>query len=694
MSRSGEENMRKLSIVAIAIIALQILPVLAAPAIERTQTVYSIVDWTGKPTETSVVNWIRVEGDGKVSIKDTPELENVTILDSKIQPKKDGANLIWEADGTQDIFYTGKTARELPVSVKADLKLDGKPVTPEQVKGNGSLEVSLSFTNHLSSQENLSWETGSGKVTETKTVYYPMTVMTQLSIDIADYDEIKGESAMTSTVGGTSRYIWTAFPKPDAKVNFTIRSKNLKLPPLQISIMPKAPEIELPSIDQSTIDILGSLGGNEDLFSMLDIKFDFDAREASKNIDQLTQLLDGVKTAVDTANSGLGGLSMLLSNYATNLKTMKDGVDGLKQLSDGHRQVIDTMKDQFDANSGGIDATVDSLKSTSDIASKVSRQLFTIKTNLDDMTDLIKQIKSQTTDSALVSKLDELEKLRKLAYDKIDPIKTDADKTTSNLKTMIDGGTINGKTVPSVSSLPEQMQLLGDTLTALSKGGTIMGQQLPGINTTVDGLKNISDGLNLIVNGGKFQGQTVPPFADIPKQLGAATDGLKLLVVGGKFNGMTVPPQSQMKKMIADFKRQLDTMPDTKKLGQTMESLKATIEQAGGSEKVKQAIDDTQKLLFESQAEYDKMKELGVKYASFTGKTDNSKGSVIFVIKFAEKSSDVTFSDQNKGYNAEKSIMDNDIGKYKYILLIAALLIIILAFPINWIYKKRFGNKK
>ncbi len=686
--------MRKLSLVALAIIAFQIIPVVAAPLVERTQTVYTIADWTGKPTETSVVNWIRVEGEGKVSIKDTPDLENVTVLDSKTQPKQDGSNLTWDADGTQDIFYTGKTKKELPVSIKVDLKLDGKPVTPEQVKGNGSLEVGLSFTNHLSSQETLSWETGSGKVSETKTVYYPMTIMVQLSIDIGDYDEIKGDSAMPMTVGGTSRYIWTAFPKPDAKVNFTIRSKSLKLPPLQISIMPIAPSIELPSIDQSTIDILGSFGGNADLFNMLDIKFDFDSKEASKNIDQLTQLLDGVKTAVDTANSGLGGLSKLLANYATNLKTMEDGVDGLKQLSDGHKQVIDTMKSQFDANAGGIDATVDSLKTTSDTASKVSRQLFTIKTNLEDMTDLIKQIKSQITDAALISKLDELEKLRKSAYDKIDPVKTDADKVSSNLKTMIDGGTIGGKTVPSISSLPEQMQLLGDTLTALSEGGTIMGQKLPGISTTVDGLKNISDGLKLIVDGGKFQGQTVPPFADIPKQLGSAVDGLKLLVAGGKFNGMTVPPQSEMKKMISDFKHQLDTMPDTKKLSQTMDSLKSTVEKAGGSEKVKQAIDDTQKLLFESQAEYDRMKELGTKYASFVGNTDNSKGSVIFVIKFAEKPSDVTFSDQNKGYNAEKSIMDNDIGKYKYILLIAALLIIILAFPINWLYKKRISNKK
>ena len=333
--------MRKLSIASIIfILSLQIIPIVSAiqtNPIERTQTVYSIVDWSGKPTETSVVNWLRISGDKTTTITDNPELENISVLNAKTSYEQSGKNIVWKTQGTEDIYYTGKTSKALPVSIAVKLSLDGKAVKPEEVKGKGSLDVELYFTNSLSSLQTLNWTAGDTRKSVTKTVYYPMTIMAQLAMDVADYKEIKGDSTMTVTVGSSTRYTWTAFPKPDANIKFTIISDNLKLPPLQLSILPKTPNISIPSINSGTMDILGSLGSNPDLFSMLDMNLDFDLGSASQNVDQLTQLLDGVKTAVDTANSGLGQLSLLLTNYNTNLITMKDGVSGLQQLAAGHR---------------------------------------------------------------------------------------------------------------------------------------------------------------------------------------------------------------------------------------------------------------------------------------------------------------------------------------------------------------------
>lgn len=678
---------------------ISILLTLAAPmtaidqVLERTQTVYTIMDWSGNAQETSVVNWIRARSFAGGTIKDKPDLNDTTILQSQINPKEKDGMLIWDIKGDQDIYYTGKTTKQLPLSFKISLKLNGKTVKPEEIKGSGELDVTLEITNNLSKPETIEWTEGDTKKSLKKDVYYPMTVMAQLSMDTKDFKEIKGDETMHLTVGSNSNYTWSVFPKPTAKINFTIFSDNIKLPTMQMSIIPKTPNIDIPSVDKSSIDVLGSFGADPELLDMLDTSFDFDLTSASTNIDQLTMLLDGIKTAVDTANTGLGGLSILLSNYASNFTTMQDGIDGLKQLSEGHKQVIDIMKTQLDANTGGIGEIVSSLQTSSDLSSKVSRDVFKIKASLEDMETQIKAIKNMTSDKNIIDAADQLDTTRKSSLAKLDPIKTSADTTTSTLKTLLDGGTINGKQVPSVTSLPEQMKLLGETLTALSAGGKVQGMDLPGINTTIDGLKGLNEGLSLIIKGGQVQGQTVPAFADIPKQLGQAIDGLKMLVDGGKYNGMTVPPQSEMKEMIADFKKQLESLPDTEKLSKTMEQLKKAIDKAGGTQKVQQALDSTKKLVYQDQAEFELMKTLGKSYTSFVGNTDNAASSVIFVIKLAGLSSDIHNANDVKQYDSNKGLMDSGFTKYRYIILIVALTIIIAAFPINWLYKKRLQKR-
>lgn len=688
--------MRNIKILAIAIlVSLQVVPAFATTStLERTQTVYTIMDWSGKTEETSVVNWIRARNYTGLPVIDKPELREATILEGNIKPEERNGSLVWNIKGDKDIYYTGKTDKQLPVTIGVELKQNGKPVKPEEVKGSGKLEVQITFTNTLSKVETLTWTEGDTKKSITKNVNYPMTVMAQLSMDTKDFKEIKGDETMHLTVGSNSNYTWSVFPRPKASINFTITSDTLKLPILQISIIPKTPNVAIPSVDKNSIDILGNLGSDPELFEILDMNLDFDLTEASSNIDQLTQLLDGVKTAVDAAKTGLGGLSKLLTEYAKNLQTMQDGVSGLKQLSEGHKQVLDMMNSQFQANTGGIGEIVTSIQTSSDLSSKVSRDIFKLKTNLEDMEDSIKQIRNQTTDQNTLNALDQIDSLRKSCLGKIDPIKTNADTTTSTLETLLEGGTINGKQVPSVSSLPDQMKLLGDTLTALSTGGKVSGMDLPGVNTTIDGLKGLNDGLEIIIKGGKVQGQTVPPFADIPKQLGQAIDGLKILVEGGKYNGQIVPPQSEMKKMIADFKKQLDSMPDTSKLGKTMEQMKKAIDKAGGTQKVQEALDSTKKLVYQDQAEFDRMKVLGNSYTSFIGNTDKADSSVIFVIKFVSSSSNMPINNEVKQYDAEKGIMDSGIIKYRYLILIVALAIIIAAFPINWLFKRRHNIKK
>ena len=56
--------------------------------------------------------------------------------------------MLWESDG-KDIYYQGTTDEELPVEVKVSYKLDGKEITPEELKGkDGKVEITFDYENN------------------------------------------------------------------------------------------------------------------------------------------------------------------------------------------------------------------------------------------------------------------------------------------------------------------------------------------------------------------------------------------------------------------------------------------------------------------------------------------------------------------------------------------------------------------
>ena len=56
--------------------------------------------------------------------------------------------MVWQADG-KDIYYQGKTDKELPVTTEITYTLDGNPVQPDELAGkSGHLKIDFSYINH------------------------------------------------------------------------------------------------------------------------------------------------------------------------------------------------------------------------------------------------------------------------------------------------------------------------------------------------------------------------------------------------------------------------------------------------------------------------------------------------------------------------------------------------------------------
>ena len=66
--------------------------------------------------------------------------------DEKFTQNADGT-LTWQADGN-DIYYQGKTDRDLPIEMKMTYYLDGEEITPEELAGkSGKVTIRADYTN-------------------------------------------------------------------------------------------------------------------------------------------------------------------------------------------------------------------------------------------------------------------------------------------------------------------------------------------------------------------------------------------------------------------------------------------------------------------------------------------------------------------------------------------------------------------
>ena len=116
-------------------------------AAEKEETVYVVADPDGTPNEVIVSDWLKnyLGADTIEDVSDLTDIENVK-GDEKFTQNADGT-LTWQADGN-DIYYQGKTDRDLPIEMKMTYYLDGEEITPEELAGkSGKVTIRADYTN-------------------------------------------------------------------------------------------------------------------------------------------------------------------------------------------------------------------------------------------------------------------------------------------------------------------------------------------------------------------------------------------------------------------------------------------------------------------------------------------------------------------------------------------------------------------
>ena len=81
-------------------------------ALEKKETVYANLDYTGTPYKTTVNNHLYVDNSEK--IEDETELKDILNINGDEKFELNDNKILWESTG-KDIFYQGTTDKELPL---------------------------------------------------------------------------------------------------------------------------------------------------------------------------------------------------------------------------------------------------------------------------------------------------------------------------------------------------------------------------------------------------------------------------------------------------------------------------------------------------------------------------------------------------------------------------------------------------
>lgn len=310
-------------------------------AAEKEETVYVVADPDGTPNEVIVSDWLKnyLGADTIEDVSDLTDIENVK-GDEKFTQNADGT-LTWQADGN-DIYYQGKTDRDLPIEMKMTYYLDGEEITPEELAGkSGKVTIRADYTNKEKAENG---------------VYVPFAAVTGMMLN-KNFTNVEVTNGKVVSDGNNQVVVGFAFPGLCESLD--LDSKNLE----DVNIpdyMEVTADVKDFSLDMTMTFVMS------DILQELDVDQDIDLSGIEDAIDSLSdasaqlvsgsrELADGTGTLLNGINAYTSGVSTLKSGinaYTDGVAQVKNGVDsytaGVAQVAGGTKQLADKSGDLKD----------------------------------------------------------------------------------------------------------------------------------------------------------------------------------------------------------------------------------------------------------------------------------------------------------------------------------------------------------
>lgn len=384
--------------------------------ISKDETVYVLTGADGSVKKIIVSDWLKNEL-GSASVADKSDLSDIENVKGDESYTINGDNMtVWDAQGN-DIYYQGNIQKELPVGLSVRYYLDGKSVSPEELKGKSG-KVTIRFD-----YENRQYETVQINGVNQR-IYVPFAMLTGMILDNDTFQNVQITNGKLVNDGDRTMVVGLAFPG---------LQENLNLSRDDLSI-PDSVEITA-DVTNFSLGMTVTLACN-DLFSQLG-DVDLTSLDSTSALDQLTGAMDqllsgssalyeGLSTLLDKSGELVSGVEELAQGAAA-IKSGADSVDdgaaqlkaGLADLSSG----LNTLSANSEALNSGAKQVFNSLLETAATqirAKGLNVPELTIENYAEELNTLIKSLDETTVyETALKQVTDAVEAQRPVITQKV-----------------------------------------------------------------------------------------------------------------------------------------------------------------------------------------------------------------------------------------------------------------------------------
>ena len=477
----------------------------------KEETVYVNADANGAVKLITVSDWLKNAGTTE-SLKDVSELDGIKNIKGEETFSESGDNLTWDTNGA-DIYYQGTTEKELPVSVKLTYYLDGKKISPSELKGkSGHLKIKIDYTNNTKKSVNVS-----GKSEELSS---PFVMMTGMILPNETFSNVAIDNGKVVSDGNRNIVLGFAVPgmKESLGMNdFSQSSSQVSLPEsLEIS----ADVTDFTMSSTYTVALSGDTNG-------ADIYYQGTTEKELPVSVKLTYYLDGKKISPSELKGKSGHLKIKI-DYTNNTKksvnvsgkseelsspfVMMTGmilpnetfsnvaIDNGKVVSDGNRNIVlgfavPGMKESLGMNdfsqSSSQVSLPESLEISADVTDFTMSSTYTVALS-DILEDL--NVKEIVDYSSLQSALDELENAALELVSGTDTLSSGAAQLSSGaaeledgIKKYTDGTDTLANGVVSYVNGEQQLADGAKSLTELSAGLSQVQSAVSQLSAATDG---------------------------------------------------------------------------------------------------------------------------------------------------------------------------------------------------------------
>ena len=319
--------------------------------ISKDEPVYVLTGADGSVKKIIVSDWLKNEL-GSASVADKSDLSDIENVKGDESYTINGDNMtVWDAQGN-DIYYQGNIQKELPVGLSVRYYLDGKSISPEELKGKSG-KVTIRFD-----YENRQYETVQINGVNQR-IYVPFAMLTGMILDNDTFQNVQITNGKLVNDGDRTVVVGLAFPG---------LQENLNLSRDDLSI-PDSVEITA-DVTNFSLGMTVTLACN-DLFSQLG-DVDLTSLDSTSALDQLTGAMDQL----------LNGSSALYEGLSTLLDKSGELVSGVEELAQGAAAIksgadsVDDGAAQLKAGLADLSSGLNTLSANSEALNSGAKQVF------------------------------------------------------------------------------------------------------------------------------------------------------------------------------------------------------------------------------------------------------------------------------------------------------------------------------